>query len=247
MTRVWNRMRTGIAVILIILLTCGSVFGIWSAVDARKAYDVPALTEAELADLDLSHVKRLMIVAHPDDETIWGGAHLSEGGYLVVCLTNGNNQTRAAEFQAVMAQSGNVGLILSYPDKVGGKRDNWNHVQAQMKQDLELVMTYRPWESIVTHNAAGEYGHIHHKMTHQFVTEIYDTSKLDMPLYNFGKYYRAAVLPSVESTLTPVSKEALQEKESLLTLYASQERVVKSLSHMNPYEIWTETRGGDWS
>ena len=213
MTRIWNRMRTGIAVILIILLMCGSVFGIWSAVDARKAYDVPALTEAELTD----------------------------------CLTNGNNQTRAAEFQAVMAQSGNVGLILSYPDKVGGKRDNWNHVQAQMKQDLELVMTYRPWERIVTHNAAGEYGHIHHKMTHQFVTEIYDTSKLDMPLYNFGKYYRAAVLPSVESTLTPVSKEALQEKESLLTLYASQERVVKSLSHMNPYEMWTETRGGDWS
>ena len=63
MTRIWNRMRTGIAVILIILLMCGSVFGIWSAVDARKAYDVPALTEAELTDLDLSHAKRLMIVA----------------------------------------------------------------------------------------------------------------------------------------------------------------------------------------
>ena len=59
MTRIWNRMRTGIAVILIILLMCGSVFGIWSAVDARKAYDVPALTAAELTDLDLSHAKRM--------------------------------------------------------------------------------------------------------------------------------------------------------------------------------------------
>ena len=30
----------------------------------------------------------LMIVAHPDDETIWGGSHLLKGHYLVVCLTN---------------------------------------------------------------------------------------------------------------------------------------------------------------
>ena len=36
----------------------------------------------------------LMIVAHPDDETIWGGSHLLKGHYLVVCLTNGNNEKR---------------------------------------------------------------------------------------------------------------------------------------------------------
>ena len=112
MTRIWNRMRTGIAVILIILLMCGSAFGIWSAVDARKAYDVPALTEAELTDLDLSHAKRLMIVAHPDDETIWGGAHLSEGGYLVVCLTNGNNQTRFSPIRTRSEESGTIGIMF---------------------------------------------------------------------------------------------------------------------------------------
>lgn len=35
-----------------------------------------------------------MFVAHPDDETIWGGSHLLKKHYLVVCLTNGNNKTR---------------------------------------------------------------------------------------------------------------------------------------------------------
>ena len=34
----------------------------------------------------------LMIVAHPDDETIWGGSHLINGNYTVLCITNGNNK-----------------------------------------------------------------------------------------------------------------------------------------------------------
>ena len=36
----------------------------------------------------------LMIVAHPDDETIWGGSHLINGNYTVLCITNGNNKKR---------------------------------------------------------------------------------------------------------------------------------------------------------
>lgn len=36
----------------------------------------------------------LMIVAHPDDETIWGGSHLINGNYTVLCITNGNNKKK---------------------------------------------------------------------------------------------------------------------------------------------------------
>ena len=52
-----------------------------------------------------------MIVAHPDDETIWGGGHLLQDDYLVICLTNGNNQIRAKEFEKVMDQSHNILVI----------------------------------------------------------------------------------------------------------------------------------------
>ena len=41
----------------------------------------------------------LIIVAHPDDETIWAGEHLIRGSYTVLCITNGNNKTRKAEFE----------------------------------------------------------------------------------------------------------------------------------------------------
>ena len=50
--------------------------------------------EKQLKDLNLSKVNKLMIVAHPDDETIWGGNHLLKSNYLVVCITCGNNKIR---------------------------------------------------------------------------------------------------------------------------------------------------------
>lgn len=66
----------------------------------------------------------LMIVAHPDDETIWGGSHLINGNYTVLCITNGNNKKRKKEFMKVMEKTHSKGIILSFPDKTKGKRDN---------------------------------------------------------------------------------------------------------------------------
>ena len=47
-----------------------------------------------------------------------------------------------------------------------------------------------------------------------------------------------------KDTLTPVSDEGLEKKEKLLQLYTSQAHTIQGLSHMNPYEMWTQTRGG---
>lgn len=47
----------------------------------------------------------LMIVAHPDDETIWGGSHLINGNYTVLCITNGNNKKRKKEFMNVIKKA----------------------------------------------------------------------------------------------------------------------------------------------
>lgn len=55
---------------------------------AQRIENIQMLPEHALDDYD-----SLMVVAHPDDETIWGGAHLLKGKYVVVCITNGNNRT----------------------------------------------------------------------------------------------------------------------------------------------------------
>ena len=53
-----------------------------------------------------------MVVAHPDGETLWGGAHLLDGKYFVVCLIDGYNKVRRQEFLNAIKKSGNKGLIL---------------------------------------------------------------------------------------------------------------------------------------
>ena len=45
-------------------------------------------------DVDLENIDKVMIVAHPDDDMIWGGSHLIDDNYLVVCINCGAREDR---------------------------------------------------------------------------------------------------------------------------------------------------------
>ena len=181
--------------------------------------------------------KKLMIVAHPDDETIFGGKHISKGGYFIVCLTNQNNSVRRAEFNAMLDLSKNEGVILDFPDKTHGKRDNWKKSKEQIEEVITHYVKEKKWESITTHNADGEYGHIHHKMTHQLVTKVCEREKQTDNLFYFAPYYKKQDLK--KHTLTPMSEKDLKTKTTLADVYISQEKVCNNLKHIFPYEEWT--------
>ena len=183
---------------------------------------------------------KLMIVAHPDDETIWGGAHLLDGGYFVLCITNGKNKRRADEFRRAVEKSGNTSLILDYPDKTNFVRNDWNYSKEGIEADIQLVLSAKHWDFVVTHNPDGEYGHIHHKMTSEITTEVYNSTGASCPLYYFGKYYKAVKLPEVRDSLIPVADDKLKGKYELGDIYQSQRKVFEKLDHMMPYEMWTE-------
>lgn len=223
------------AVVIAGLLFALSGFFIWY----QNYYKIPILKMTDLEQFDFCETKKLMIVAHPDDETLWGGAHLLDGGYLIVCMTHGTDKVRSAELKAVAEASGNACLVLCYPDKTLGRRDDWSKVKEQMEQDISFLLKSQDWELVVTHNQKGEYGHLHHKMTHSMVVSAYEKEHLTIPFYCFGTYYSAARMPEVQEQLPRISDEALAQKEALLTNYHSQKRVVENLSHMNPYENWT--------
>ena len=59
--------------------------------------NLPHVTAADLDALDLDGYDKVMFVAHPDDDLLWGGRHLIEDDYLVVCMTRGNDPVRSAE------------------------------------------------------------------------------------------------------------------------------------------------------
>ena len=202
------------------------------------------ITKEMLDELPLSDCTKLMVVAHPDDETLWGGAHLTEGGWFVVCLTNGYNEVRKNEFYEVMKESGNIGLILKYPDLVNGKRSDWATSKPQIAKDLDFLMKYKHWGMVATHNPNGEYGHIHHKMTSKLMTESYYKNCWGNNLYYFERYYSARRLPAVEASLKIVPQSSVDKKVELLKIYKSQSHVVGEHMHLAPYEEWI--RASEW-
>ncbi len=112
---------------------------------------------------------KLMIVAHPDDELIFGGNILIEdNSWRVICLTNKRNDVRRMEFEKVMRD-------LSIPEfEVYDLEDSFNSNldNEQLIDILSQEINSKNWEKIVTHNSIGEYGHHHHYQIHNKVKEI---------------------------------------------------------------------------
>lgn len=200
------------------------------------------LTKADLDALDLSSYDNLMIVAHPDDETIFGGSQMISDNYLVVCLTSGYNPIRKNEYFSVLNQTNDRGLMLSYPDLTyiapgQLKRDDWATVNKGMKKDIQLLLQYKNWKKIVTHNPNGEYSHQHHIMTSKYVTEKYNETMPEQPkLYYFG-YYSTNYVKQHAAELATIPEENLKKKREILKLYTTQQNMVSRLSHMDAYEF----------
>ncbi len=198
-------------------------------------------------DVNLESVDNLMIVAHPDDDMIWGGSHLIDDDYLVICITCGAVDYRVEEFKKVMNKTNDKYIMLNYPDKTNGERDNWDKVYDDITKDIEKIMALKKWKTIVTHNEKGEYGHIHHKMTHNIVTSVYENKYIeDDNLYFFGDYYKKEKLPEVEESLEQISSENYNLKKQIIyDYYVSQKKVADGLSHMFKYENFKKYEKGE--
>lgn len=191
----------------------------------------------QLNNLNLNKINKLMIVAHPDDETIWGGYHLLKDDYLVVCITCGNNKARVNEINEALKYSNDKLIMLNFPDKILGKRSNWKNEEEEIKKDIKKILEYKNWDVVVTHNPDGEYGHIHHKMTSKIVTNIYDKDNL----YYFGKYYKKNDIKNINSK-NRLSNKELKSKKKMLDVYKSQNFIDDKFGHMYPYENWTKAK-----
>lgn len=194
------------------------------------------VTYEQLKQLNLDRYNKVMIVAHPDDELLWGGAHLIEDDYLVVCITNGDKKVRRKEFENVVRATNDKGIILSYPDKII-KRSNWTFWKKDIEKDIETILSYKKWDTVVTHNEKGEYGHKHHIMTHEMVNEAFDRLDCKGEQFYFGKYF---VVDRVPDDLERVDKEIFKIKRIIARNYKSQLNTVRKLYHMMPYERWEQ-------
>ncbi len=210
------------------------------------------LTEEYLDSLGLSGIDKLMIVAHPDDETLWGGAHLMNARYFVVVLTNAYKDERKSEFKKVMNMSNDKYLIMSYPDikntwydKRGNYQysvDEWSTVSDAVNADIKLILNYKHWSVIATHNPNGEYGHYHHKQVSDRVTSLAKGMlSQDQTLYYFGNWYSK----NTKNPDSQLDSTNLSKKQNMINVYLpSSPYAINNNKHMIPYENWIKST--DW-
>jgi LmbE family N-acetylglucosaminyl deacetylase len=109
-----------------------------------------------------------MIVAHPDDESLFGGeALVSAKGWMVVCATNASNPTRRREFVDAMNSVGASYTMLNHADHLCS-----GNFDSALQQTLARLLNERSYELIVTHAKTGEYGHPQHRALHEIVCRI---------------------------------------------------------------------------
>lgn len=237
-----KRIRGKIVVLLMVVLVLA--FGSSAAAKGKTFLAANRITKSTLNQMDLKNIDKVMVVAHPDDETLWGGMHLLNDRYLVICLTNANTRkygkTRAREFEKVMKKTGNTGIILNYPDYNNqSKVDRWTKYSKKIQEDLMTVFAYKKWTEVATHNPNGEYGHIHHRLTSSLTTKAFKKAKLTgTTLKYFGKYHGRKYKGPISW-----SKADIKKKKEVLKIYKSQKKKsIRTFAHMTPYENWTTAK-----
>lgn len=188
---------------------------------------------------DWDKVDNLMIVAHPDDETLWGSSYLIKDKYLVVCITCGNKRVRDKEIKSALKISNDEVIFLKIPDKVHGKRSEWKKEKKRIKKELDYIMHKKEWNNIVTHNKQGEYGHIHHKMTNKIVTNIYEDNPVGNLKY-FGKYYSKKKIKNKTDNNGLLDEYTYHKKLEMIDVYKSQRFIKKAFNQMFKYEDITD-------
>ena len=137
-------------------------------------------------------MKILVIVAHPDDELLWGWKDLlHEKNWLVLCITcknddNGYISARRLSFLKVTGKFKCKSIVLDYP--LSRQRGwVWNlKIQENLLNDIKKYL-HKNIKKIVTHNPNGEYGHYHHKIVSKIVTNSVDKDLLYYFNFNVNK------------------------------------------------------------
>jgi LmbE family N-acetylglucosaminyl deacetylase len=137
-----------------------------------------------------------VIVAHPDDETLWaGGTILSHPSWqwFIVCLCRGSDKDRAPKFLKTLQILGSEGIMGDLDDGPEQKPLDDN----ELKHAILQLLPSRHFDLIISHNPTGEYTrHIRHEEVSKAIIELWHKGKISAnELYTFAyedggkKYY----------------------------------------------------------
>jgi LmbE family N-acetylglucosaminyl deacetylase len=120
-----------------------------------------------------------LIVAHPDDETLWAGGVILNNplwDWFIVCLSRKNDIDRSSRFYQVLDifhAEGVMGDLDDGPDQFPLK-------ESEVEQMILSLLPQQHFDLIITHHPKGEYTkHLRHEETSNAVIKLWHNGRID--------------------------------------------------------------------
>ena len=163
--------------------------------------------------------KALVIVAHPDDETIWIGGTIARNkkiDWTIFSLCRASDHDRAPKFRRVCEYYEARSIITDLDDE--GKL-SLEEVKQEAKKIILEKIDFNEFDYIFTHGVNGEYGHERHIAVHLAIDELIKEKKINPETvfyFNYVKNKNDLLEPDNNSIVNYLSKKELVEKKKIV-------------------------------
>ena len=163
-----------------------------------------------------------IIVAHPDDETLWAGGTIISHPlwkFFIVCICRANDIERAAKFCETLD-------ILNIQGIMGDLDDGPEQIplnENELENTIMKLLPNTPFDLVITHDSKGEYTkHLRHEEVNKAVIRLWHSGRLIVrELWTFAyedgnkKYYPKAIQNG--TICTKLSKKTWLRKYKIIT------------------------------